>query len=247
MTATPGPETWLDKPVHEIEALLLRIARTDAAPVEAREGAMRNVAAAALGASALSSTAALGARGSLLKGTSWLAAKWLAIGVGAGLLGIGVAQGIQELTARPAAPVAEPRAVAGARPTQPQALAVALESAIPAPQPEAAQQKPPSPSAPPLPSTTAGASASEPKSTSRVSSEPAVMAFPPANTKRSLTHELTLLEQTRSALQQDAVSLALQTLEQYRREFPHGSMQSQADALRVEALSRVSAARERKP
>jgi len=73
------------------------------------------------------------------------------------------------------------------------------------------------------------------------------MAFPPPNTRRSLTHELTLMEQTRGALKEHALGRALQLLDQYRAEFPHGSLESQADALRVQAVSEVSAAREQKP
>jgi hypothetical protein len=250
MTAMRGSESLLDRPAHELEELLLRVARTDAAPAAARESALRNVAAAALGASALSGTAVLGSRGSLLKGTSWLVTKWLAIGAGTGLLGIGVAQGIQELTAKPGTTAAAPRAFAQSKPSAEAApLAVALAPAVPAPQPET-EVVPPKPvfqSAVPAPSAAASASVTEPKGTSRLSSEPSVMAFPPANTKRSLTQELTLLEQTRSALKEHQVSRALQLLDQYRAEFPHSSMESQADALRVEALAEVSASRAQKP
>ena len=169
------------------------------------------------------------------------------IGAGTGLLGIGVVQGIQELTAKPTPTLAEPLTLAKSQPlAQPAPLAVALAPAVPAPQPEQAESTTTlSQATPPAPSTSAAST--EPRSTSRASSEPSVMAFPPANTKRSLTHELTLLEETRSALKEHAVTRALQALDQYRAEFPHGSMRSQADALRVEALAEVSAARERKP
>jgi len=246
MTATPGTDSLLDKPVPELEELLLRIARTDAAPAAARESALRSVAAAALGGSVLTGAAVLGSRGSLAKGTSWLVAKWLAIGAGTGLLGIGIMQGIQELTAKPMPALSEPYTAKGKPSAQPAPLAVALAPAVPAPHPEKALPSTPvSQAAQPGPATSAPGA--EPPSTSRASSEPSVMAFPPANTKRSLTHELTLLEQTRSALKEHAVSRALQTLDQYRAEFPHGSMESQADALRVEALAEVSAAREQKP
>jgi hypothetical protein len=248
MTGTLGSESLLHRPAPELEQLLLRIARTDAPPAAARESALRSVAAAAVGGSVLSGAAALGSRVSLAKGTSWLVVKWLAIGAGAGLFGIGVVQGLQELGAKPTPALTEAQTSAKAQPTaQPTPLAVALAPALAAPPPETAAwaSTPASQAAPPAPS--ASALAGEPRNTSRTSSEPSVMAFPPANTKRSLTHELTLLEQTRSALQEHAVSRALQTLDQYRAEFPHGSMASQADALRVQALSEVSAAREQKP
>ena len=248
MTAMPGSESLLDRPADELGELLLRAARTDAAPAAARESALRSVAAAALGASVLSGTAVLGSRGSLAKGTSWLVAKWLAIGAGTGLFGIGVVQGIQELSAKPAPALTEPQTLANGKPlARPAPLAVALAPAVVAPEPEPAA-KPSTPvSQATQPSPSASALASEPRSTSRASSEPSVMAFPPPNTKRSLTHELTLLEQTRSALKEHAVSHALQMLDQYRAEFPHGSMKSQADALRVQALAEVSAARAQKP
>jgi len=248
MTATVDSESLLDRPAHELEALLLRIARTDVAPAAARESALRSVAAAALGASALSGAAVLGSRASLAKGTSWLVAKWLAIGAGTGLLGIGVVQGIQELSVKPAPALVEPQPLANGNPSpQPVPLAVALAPAVAAPQAETAAVPSTPVSAATQPGPSASALAPEPRSTSRASSEPSVMAFPPANTKRSLTHELTLLEETRNALNEHAVSRALQALDQYRAEFPHGSMASQADALRVQALAEVSAAHEQKP
>jgi len=249
MTAMHGSESLLDRPAPELQELLLRIARSDAAPAATREAALRNVAAAVLGASVASGTGALGSRGSQAKGTSWLVAKWLAIGAGTGLLGIGIVQGIQGLTAKPPALAPAVQTFAEAKsPAEPAPLAVALAPAVPAPEP-AAETTPPKPliqTAPLVPSPSASAAIAEPKSTSRSSREPSVMAFPPPNTKRSLTYELTLLEQTRSALKERAVSRALQLLAQYRAEFPHGSLESQAAALRVEALAEVSAARQQK-
>ena len=45
-----------------------------------------------------------------------------------------------------------------------------------------------------------------------------------------------MLEQARSALSQHAAKRALQTLDTYRAEFPRGSMQVEASALRIEAV-----------
>lgn len=258
MTAMRGTEHFINRPTHELEEFLLRMARTETAPAEARERTLRSVAAAAAGASMLTGTAALGTRASVLKGTSWLVAKWLAFGAASGLLGVGVVQGIQELTAKPRHPTTS-RMVADLKVPTPLASQVVpmLLAAIPAAQPEAQPSPkpaskvtllaPPPPAAPPLVAS-ASAIAEEPKNTSRASSGPkSVLAFPPANTKSSLTHELTLLEDTRGALKAHEVSRALQLLDQYRAEFPHGSMTAQAIALRVEALSEVSASGEKKP
>jgi len=247
MTVMRGAESFLNKPADELREFLLKIARTDAAPAEARERAVRTIAAAALGVGAVSSSAALGSQSALLKSTSWLVLKWLTIGASSGFLALGVAQGIQELT-KPGAVASVPRTIS-LEPSLPrlsaptnapltlEPVAVRVE-AKPAPGLPIAAAPTISPVATPVP---------EPTSTPRASSESSVGIFPPPNTRISLTHELTLIEETRGALKRGAIPTALKLLDQYRVEFPHGSMESQADALRVQALADESDAKEQKP
>jgi len=237
-----GSEIFLDKPAAELEEYLLQIARTDAAPTAARERALRSVASAALGVGALSgATAALGSRGSLFKGTSWLVAKWLAVGATTGFAGLGAAQGIQELAAKGAARPASPY-TAATHANIPAQLAPS-ESPPPleaSPVPETAIEPVPSLSvqaaAPVSAPLAVAAAAHEPKSAPQVSSDAAVGAPPLTARRSSLTRELSLLEQARGALTQHSASSALQMLDDYRAEFPHGSMLVEAAALRVEAV-----------
>ena len=60
-----------------------------------------------------------------------------------------------------------------------------------------------------------------------------------ANERSSLTRELSLLEQARRALVQRAAPRALQALNEYRAQFPSGSLQAEAAALRVEAVGQA--------
>jgi len=245
----PGSDALLDKPSAELTELLLRVARADAAPREARERALQNVAAAALGLGVLSGTAVLGSRASLLKGKSWLVAKWLAAGMSTGLLGLTVAQGVVQLVAEPAAPPALSTATSTPARANPHSVPLAPESAAPL---VVAQLSPATPAATPAQSVASSARAPssapalamapvapidrEPKSPSPTSSARTEATSALANSKSSLTRELTLLEQARSALAQRAAGGALQALDQYRSEFPRGALQVEAAALRVEAV-----------
>ncbi len=240
-----GSENFLDKPAAELEELLIQVARSDLAPAAARDRALQNVASAALGVGVLSGTsAALSSRSSLFKGTSWLVAKWLALGASAGLLGIGVTQGVQELVTKSApapAPRQPPAAHAELHALAPSVVTLPREN-IPRPEPETESEPARAlalPSAPNAAFTAAAATAHEPKSASRepsASSAAAVAAPPPLDRRSSLTRELSLLEQARAALTQHSASSALQTLNDYHAEFPRGSMQIEAAALRVEAV-----------
>ncbi|HET7538369.1 MAG TPA: hypothetical protein VFK05_00810 [Polyangiaceae bacterium] len=232
-----GSEHLLEKPTAELEELLLRAARADVAPAAARERAMQRVASAALGVGLLSGTAALGSRSPLLKGTGWLVAKWLTFGAGSGLLGLGVVQGVQELSAKATASAAKPRAEGKlAAQLSPRALplATSLSPALEAsaePAAEAADSAAPAPASTPAP---ALASASSPLSHEPKS--PARLADSVDSRRSALTRELSLLEQVRSALALHSARSALQTLDVYQAEFPHGSMQVEAAALRIEAV-----------
>jgi len=195
-----------------------------------------------------SGKAALGSRSTSLAGTSRLVAKWITIGASAGLVGIGVAQAIQELATkaerRPAASVAvdtyanapaqlPPHATAPTTGNAPEPAQAVESAARPA-----AQPAPVAPTAPTASGAAIAPAASAPPeamSASQVSSgEPASAV--PNDRRSSLTRELSLLEQARSALSQHAAKRALQTLDTYRAEFPRGSMQVEASALRIEAV-----------
>jgi len=248
MTIMRGSENFLNKPADELQEFLLGIARADAAPAGARERSLEKVAAAALGVSVASGTAVLGSQSALLKGTTWLVLKWLTIGASSGLLALGVAQGIQELTTR-SAPVASAPQTLSLQPSLPAPTATAPLAAEPVPVPEAegaTARTPPMPTAPAAAASSAPALDPEP-SAPRAPGKPSVGVFPPPNTRSSLTHELTLIEQTRGALKRGAIPTALKLLDQYRVEFPHGSMESQADALRVQALAEESVVKDQKP
>jgi hypothetical protein len=261
-----GSENLLDKPADELTEFLLRVARTDAAPDAARERALKSVASAALGIGVLSGTAALGSRTTLFKGTSWLVAKWLAAGMTSGLLSIGAVQGIAQLAApssarleaphgpstRAAASPARftPRAVSLA-PAMPAAEPAEPAPAMPAAEPAAEPAEPgPTPELAPVPALPSQATASarsavnapratpshEPRSASPPASVVSSVTAPLASRTSSLTRELSLLEQARTALTNHSPSGALQALAEYRAEFPHGSLQVEAAALRVEAV-----------
>jgi len=249
-----GSENLLDKPADELTEFLLRVARTDAAPEAARERALKSVASAALGIGVLSGTAALGSRTTLFKGTSWLVAKWLAAGMSSGLLSIGAVQGIAQLaspsSARPELPHT-PSTRAAPSPARVTARAVALAPAMPAPEPAADLHLEPAPELAPVPALPTQVTASarsaanapnkatpvhEPHNASPPASEVASVTAPLASRTSSLTRELSLLEQARTALTNHSPSGALQALAEYRAEFPHGSLQVEAAALRVEAV-----------
>lgn len=195
-----------------------------------------------------SGKAALGLRSTSLASTSRLVAKWITIGATAGLVGIGVAQAIQELATKaerkPAASLAVDTYANAPAQLAPHATPPTTGNA---PEPAHAVEPAPRPAAQPAPVAPTAPSASgaaiapaadaplEAMSASQVSSGDPASAVP--NDRRSsLTRELSLLEQARSALSQHAAKRALQTLDTYRAEFPRGSMQVEASALRIEAV-----------
>jgi len=179
-----------------------------------------------------------------------LVTKWVAIGAGTGLLGIGLVQGIQELATK-ATPSSAARYTAATYANVPAQLAVPSASAAPMLVPElepkpaiTAEPNPPGPVPVPSPAGVSVAptatAAPEPKDDAPPAASDAGVADPPASDRRStLTRELSLLEQARRALSQHAARSALQTLAGYRAEFPHGSMHVEAAALRVEAVEQA--------
>jgi hypothetical protein len=241
MKAMTGSERILNKEPEELGRFLLEAARQDGAPRAARERALLSVTSVALGMGVASSAAAYGSPTSLAKASGWLVAKWLVLGLGSGVATMAVAQGVQQVVtnhaqaAPPAASVAVKRAarVSPAKAVRERPL-LEPQSDEPAALPTtivSAAQSAVVPSIALAPAVSGAASA--PQS----GSESAVLASPGAKDAISpLTRELSLLEQARGALAQHSAPRALQALNDYRSQFPSGSLQAEAAALRVEAV-----------
>ena len=233
MMGSSMTDAFLDKEPEDLERFLLQMAREEVAPRAARERALVNVASAAVGVGLLSGAAAYGSRTSLAKATGWLVTKWLAVGLGSGLLTIAVGQGVQHLASTPApselpaqhAALAKPKVAVRVEPTSaqpitPESDAPVAEPSAPSPVPHAAFA-PVAIEAVPVAPAPATPSASAPRAES------------------TLTRELTVLEQARSALTRHAGEQALQALDDYQAAFPSGAMQIEAAALRVEAVGQT--------
>jgi len=252
------PASFLDKEPAELEEFLLRLARQDAAPPAARQRALRGAASLAAGVGLLSAVNSTSAGSSSLKLSGWLAAKWLTGGLAAGLLSLSAAQAITQLASKPESasdtresvrkPVLALRA--GAR----VARSAGVSSA-----PLAENSTPPSPLVVPAPRAAESSLAESPLAKSslakssegplpmraasaspiQVSAPAAVGNSPPPvdETKpSSLSRELRYLERARSALARHAFGEASAALGQYTAEFPKGSLQMEAAALRVDAV-----------
>jgi len=239
-----GSESVLNKEPEELGRFLLEAARKDCAPRAARERALLSVSSVALSVGIASTAAAYGSPSSLAKASGWLVAKWLLAGLGSGVLTLAVAQGVQQLATGRAQPT--PSALVNA----PRAPGLTAKRKSPS---QSSQADIPTPPADALPSLIASApvgafsAAAAAVSTRRVAAlaspnvaEPDVSASPSVPAEQStLTRELSLLEQARSALAQHSASRALQALNDYRAQFPSGSLQAEAAALRVEAVGQA--------
>jgi hypothetical protein len=236
-----GSESILNKEPEELGRFLLEAARQDCAPRAARERALLSVSSVALSVGVASSAAAYGSPASLAKASGWLVAKWLVAGLGSGIVTLALAQGVQQLATRPASPA----------PSAPSTLATAVRKA---PRAGSAREQPvlnpqgDVPATPPAAFPDVAVSApvaavAAPRaalSAPSSSAELGVPALPGSNAEPSpLTRELSLLEQARHALAQHAAARALQALNDYHAQFPNGSLQAEAAALRVEALGQA--------
>jgi Outer membrane lipoprotein len=236
-----GSESILNKEPEELGRLLLEAARQDSAPRAARERALLSVTSVALGMGVASSAAAYASPTSLVKASGWLVAKWLVTGLGSGILTIAVAQGVQQLATNHAqtAPAVGPSALMVATRVSPAGTVrerpllepqLELPAALPTTLASVTQSVP-------VASVASVTSGSGVVSAPQASTEPAVPALPSAEAAISpLTRELSLLEQARSALARHSAPQALQALNEYRSQFPSGSLQAEAAALRVEAV-----------
>ena len=248
---------------NELEALLLRSADEDAPADEAllKVGSALGVSAAAL--TAASATGALAAPAAVAGKVATLAkpltvaslAKWLAVGVGVGVVSGGAAHVVSRVAAPPPpavlapAPrgVQAPRGVGPARPHEGAAVP-ALEPAPAAEPPVANAPRPASAAAfsaamtpPPsvAPSVPAAAVPSEHTGSASFDTEaarPAVSAEAPPST---LGEETKALDRARRSLAVKRPAEALAALDGYRQTWPRGALRAEAALLRVEALLRL--------
>jgi hypothetical protein len=230
---------FLNKDPDELESFLFAHARREIAPDAARARALLSVASVVVGVGVLSGAAAVGARPAVGKITTWLAAKWLLVGFGGGLVTLAAVQGVVQSTAPSdaeplknsslALPLAQskPSRPASAVPPQqePSVVALPLESVAP-PEPAATPSAVLVAAAPAVPGSASDHSASS-----------------PSDSASQLTRELALLDQARSALDERANARALQALDGYAKEFPNGSLSAEAAALRVQAVGFADPAR----
>ena len=242
MTAMTGSESILNKGPEELGRFLLEAARQDSAPRAARERALLSVSSVALSVGVASTAAAYGSPTSLAKASGWLVAKWLLTGLGSGVLTLAVAQGVQQLATGRTQPAPSVLANAPRRP------GVAAKRRFPSQSPQADTPTPPAEAVPSLTASApvasfAGAAASAPRVAALAApslAEPSVSASSSVLAEPStLTRELALLEQARSSLAQHSAPRALQALSDYRAQFPSGSLQAEAAALRVEAVGQA--------
>jgi hypothetical protein len=239
-----GSEGILNKEPEELGRFLLEAARQDSAPPAARERALLSVTSVALGMGVASSAAAYGSPASLVKASGWLVAKWLVAGLGSGVLTIAVAQGVQQLVANHAQSAPAVRLAALKQATRVASDGAVRERPLLEPQPELPAASPTTVASAaqsvPVASAASAASASGALSAPQASTEPAAPALPSVEAAISpLTRELSLLEQARSALARHSAPQALQVLNEYRSQFPSGSLQAEAAALRVEAVGQA--------
>jgi len=243
----------------ELEALLLKSAEDDEPAAEALEkvGAALGVGAATLAAASAGSAlagqaAAAGHAVALSKPLTFLSlAKWLAVGIGAGIATGGVAQ-VASRAVEPAptaivtaAPVAAPPRTVAPLPPAPRA-----EAANPAPEPAPEGSAVPPASTgtfAPLPAATASAAAVPTAAPAHTGS--AAFDAPAANAVgasvsaldnvSTLGDETKALDGARAALAAGRAAQALTGLDAYRAKWPAGALRAEAALLRVDALLRL--------
>lgn len=236
----------------ELEALLLQSADDDEPAVDALErvSAALGVSAGALGAvatgSALGAPAAIAGKAVALSKPLTFAslAKWLAVGIGAGMATGGVAQVASRAFEPAPHAVVAPRTVV-AEPRAKTALAAArvIETAAPAAEPTPPISASPASTAtfPALPAATATAEpapTAAPAHTGSASFD-APESSPSTESSSTLSDETKTLDGARHALATGNAGAALGMLEHYRAKWPRGALRAEAALLRVDALLRL--------
>jgi hypothetical protein len=233
MTHSPK---FLDGDPDELGELLVQVARRERAPHAARERALGSVAAASLSAAVVTSAkAATVAAPAFTNGSSILAAKWLAIGLGGALVGLTAVDQAERVLSAPTAPAGATRIAATPSTPPPSAAFSVAEPAPVAPAPSA-----------PLPMNVGGrpTSASASPAAARVPVLPPSAAdFAPSVTP--LAREVMTLRQARAALAEAKPARALEMLAAHRRDFPVAVLATEESALRVEIAFALGDARAR--
>ena len=249
----------------ELEALLLRSAEDDAPALEALEkaGTALGVSAAALAAA--SATGALAAPAVVAGNVATLAkpltvaslAKWLAVGIGAGMVTGGAAHVVSRVTTPPPSAIVahapravqEPTGVTQSQPHSVVAPAVPEQVAVPSPEPVIANAPLPSntaafavtPTAPAAaaPGAPAAPVPSEHTGSASFATEDAPRAAEAETAPSTLGEETKVLDRARHSLAVKRPAEALAAIDGYRVTWPHGALRAEAALLRVEALLRL--------
>lgn len=216
-------QRFLNRTPDELEDFLLGLARHDRAPAAARARALSRVTALSAMAGVAASTKTSLAAGVGQAGSSWLAAKWFAIGLISALGTLTAVDQVQRSgSATPASPP-QPVPLGSAQQQAPQAPGPVgpMVSA----EPSAAAPHPALPAALPAPSRDVELDGATTHEASGSFEAPRM---------EQLSREVAVLKQARSALASGDVTQAQLALNRYRSEFPVGVLAMEAAALQIE-------------
>jgi hypothetical protein len=240
-------QSFLHMGPDALERFLLEKARSDAAPHGARQRALARVAVVGAGGAAL--TGAVAAHGAaatsigkaLASSVSLgIGAKWLGVGIAAGLVAMGVGEGVRQAdkAREKAAPVVVGPAADSRVSTAPPREAVRPHS-VEEPVDEPSRLSPwPSSAALAPPKREHRGEDPAGGVIERTPREPSLAPEPAPSMRASsqLPRELELLDGVRIALRDHAPARGLDALNCYEAEFPTGRLSIEATALRVEVM-----------
>jgi hypothetical protein len=238
-------DVLLERNPDELERDLIACGRRDRAPDAARRRALASMTIAAATGAGLATTSVSSGASAASSVVPWLVAtKWLAVGVAAGAVTLGVAGSVQrratEVRREASGPIAAPAVPA----TSPMGLASPPASAVDVPSPADvrphAETAEPSGVAPSRPRMKRAPDPTDEPLNLHEEASPPLAPVPPASTgtieESSLVREVRLLEEARGALDAHAPARALAALDRYAHDFPTGRMGIEASALRIETL-----------
>lgn len=242
------PRRLLEQPLEGLAGELLRAGVGEQAPERTAERTLGvlGLRTGAIGASSAAS-AASGAAGSATTATGgstalMIAAKWLGIGMGLGLVtatlagrafGPDPARSVVPHAVTPGGPAAVVRHVAPRHLPVIKRPETTRRAASPPLRIHATARPESSAASPVAPAGPASVAAFAPVPESPVSAE---TSSPPSAAR--LAREVALLDKVRAAVSARAWNRALGLLGRYDREFPHGALRPEARVLEVEALAR---------
>jgi hypothetical protein len=243
-------ESWLDRDPADLERLLIEHGRRDGPSAAARRRTLASVTVVAAAGAGLAATSMSAAAAAASTALPWIVAtKWVAVGVAAGAVTLGVADRVEHRSsARTEA--AHPGVATSPAVTQSVAQpgAPMVEMGSPVVEPGAVEA--PSSAEPSIDSNDGARVAprtvrstvlrlDEPTRTVVEVPSPPLEPARPSTTARdegSLEGEVLLLEEARRALDAHAAPKALTVLDRYAQRFPAGRMGIEASALRIETL-----------